>query len=47
MQFEVVDDPDYPVVRFLVDGRDPFAVIARGSLGYDPTNMLGPRSPAA
>jgi hypothetical protein len=47
VQFEVVDDdhPDYPVVRFLADSRDPFAVTAPGSLGYDPTKILGPRSP--
>jgi hypothetical protein len=46
LKFEVVDDrPDYPVVRFLVDGRDPFAVAAPGSLGYDPAKILGPRSP--
>jgi len=47
VQFEVVDDdrPDYPVVRFLVDGRDLLAAAAPGSLGYDPTRILGPRSP--
>jgi len=45
VQFEVVDDErrDYPVVRFLVDGRDPFVVAAPGSLGHDPTKILGPR----
>lgn len=47
VQFEVVDNdrPDYPVVRFLVEGRDPFVVAAPGSLGYDPTKILGSRSP--
>lgn len=47
VQFEVVDNdrPDYPVVRFIVDGRDPFGVAAPGSLGYGPALMLGPRSP--
>jgi len=46
LQFEVVDDcPDWPVVRVLVDGRDPFATIARDWRGFDPAKMLGPRSP--
>src|SRR5215469_5068259 len=47
VQFEVVDDErrDYPGVRFLVDGRDLLAAAAPGSLGYDPTRILGPSSP--
>lgn len=46
LQFEVVDDrPDWPVVRVLVDGQDPFAAVAPGWRGFDPAKMLGPRSP--
>jgi hypothetical protein len=46
LQFEVVDDrPDWPVVRVLVDGQDPFAAVAPGWRGFDPTDVLGPRSP--
>jgi hypothetical protein len=46
LQFEVVDDrPDWPVVRVLADGLDPFALAAPGWRGFDPAKMLGPRSP--
>ncbi len=46
LQFEVVDDrPDWPVVRVLVDGQNPFASVAPGWRGFDPAKMLGPRSP--
>lgn len=46
LQFEVIDDhPDWPVVSILVDGRDPFAAVAPGWRGFDPAEMLGPRSP--
>ena len=46
LQFEVVDGrPDWPVVRVLVDGQDPFAAVAPGWRGFDPAKMLGPRSP--
>jgi hypothetical protein len=46
LQFEVAGDrPDWPVVRVLVDGRDPFAAVAPGWRGFDPAKMLGPRSP--
>lgn len=46
LRFEVVDDrPDWPVVRVLVDGRDPFADVAPGWRGFDPAEILGPDSP--
>jgi hypothetical protein len=46
LRFEVVDDrPDWPVVRILVDGRDPFAAVAPGWRGFDPAEILGPDSP--
>jgi hypothetical protein len=46
LQFEVPDNhPDWPVVRVLADGRDPFAAVAPGWRGFDPAKMLGPRSP--
>jgi len=46
LQFEVVDDrPDWPVVRVLVDGQDPFAAVVRGWRGFDPEKILGSYSP--
>jgi hypothetical protein len=46
LRFAVVDDrPDWPVVRVLADGRDPFAAVAPDWRGFDPEKMLGPRSP--
>jgi len=46
LQFEVVHDrPNWPVVRVLADGRDPFAAVAPGWRGFDPAEMLGSRSP--
>lgn len=46
LQFEVADNrPDWPVVRVLADGRDPFVAVAPGWRGFDPAKMLGPRSP--
>jgi len=46
LQFEVVDDrPDWPVVRVLVNGQDPFAAVAPGWRGFDPAKILGLRSP--
>jgi hypothetical protein len=46
LQFEVADDcPDWPVVRVLADGRDPFAAVAPGWCGFDPAEVLGPGSP--
>lgn len=45
VRFEETDrGPDFPVTRFLVDGQDPFAGAAPGSLGWDPEKMLGRRS---
>lgn len=37
--------PDWPVVRILVDGADPFEHVAPGWLGFDPDDILGPDSP--
>jgi hypothetical protein len=46
LQFQVLDaGPDHPVVRVLVDGKDPFAVAAPEWRGFDPGRMLGPCSP--
>lgn len=46
LRFEVVHDrTDWPVVRVLADGLDPFAAAAPGWRGFDPAEMLGPRSP--
>lgn len=46
LRFEVVANrPDWPVVRVLVDGQDPFGAVAPGWRGFDPAEMLGPRSP--
>lgn len=46
LQFEVVDNrPDWPVVRVLADGQEPFAAVAPGWRGFDPAKMLGPHSP--
>lgn len=46
LQFVVLDgNPDWPVVRVLADGQDPFAAVAPGWRGLDPAKMLGPGSP--
>src|SRR5215813_2841054 len=46
LRFEVADDrPDWPVVRVLADGQDPFAAVAPGWRGFDPAEILGPHSP--
>lgn len=37
--------PDFPVVRVVVDGKDPFAAAAPEWRGFDPERMLGPGSP--
>lgn len=37
--------PDWPVVRILVDGADPFEGVAPNWLGFDPDDILGPGSP--
>lgn len=39
------ENPDWPVVRILVDGVDPFENVAPGWLGFDPDDILGPESP--
>src|SRR5262249_39779261 len=35
----------WPAVRVLVNGREPFAAAAPGWRGFDPAEVLGPRSP--
>jgi hypothetical protein len=46
LAFEVVNErPDWPAVRVLVDGTDPFATAAPDWRGFDPQSMLGPDSP--
>jgi hypothetical protein len=46
LQFEVLDNrQDWPVIRVLADGRNPFAAVAPGWRGFDPAKMLGPESP--
>src|SRR5438874_1505480 len=43
---EVRDDgPDWPVVGIRVNGKNPFAQVAKDWLGFDPAVMLGPDSP--
>lgn len=46
LQYQVLDDrPDWPVVKVLVDGLDPFEIVAPGWRGFDPAEMLGDTSP--
>jgi hypothetical protein len=46
LEFQVLDgQPDWPVVRVLIDGTDLFAAVSPGWHGFDPSNMLGPHSP--
>jgi len=46
LRFQIVGNrPDWPVVRVLVDGQDPFAAAVSGWRGFDPEKMLGPDSP--
>lgn len=39
------ENPDWPVVRILVNGTDPFENVAPGWLGFDPDDILGLYSP--
>lgn len=39
------ENPDWPVVRVLVDGSDLVREVAPGWLGFDPDDILGPASP--
>ncbi|MFT3875311.1 MAG: hypothetical protein QM708_02620 [Propioniciclava sp.] len=39
------DDSDEPVVRFLVNGRDLFGVVAPEGIGFAPEEILGPDWP--
>lgn len=42
LQFEVLDGhDDWPVVKILVDGRNPFADVAPNWRGFDPAQILG------
>ena len=44
--FEILDGrPDWPVVTIRVDGEEPFASVASGWRGFDPTEMLDGASP--
>jgi hypothetical protein len=46
LRFVVLNDqPDWPVVQILVDGRDAFADQLPGWQGFDPADMLGDPSP--
>lgn len=46
LRFRVLDArPDWPVVQFLADGRDPFAEAAPDWRGFDPDKILGFESP--
>jgi hypothetical protein len=46
LAFEVLDDrPDWPVLTVRVNGVDPFAKIAKDWRGFDPGEILGPKSP--
>jgi hypothetical protein len=46
LQFLVRDGhPDWPVVQILVDGREAFVDQLPGWHGFDPSDMLGDRSP--
>jgi hypothetical protein len=46
LQFQIVDDgPDWPVVRVLADGHDPFTAAVPGWRGFGPEKMLGTDSP--
>lgn len=39
------ENPDWPVVRILVDGADAFEHVAPGWIGFDPDDILGHDSP--
>ncbi|MGW6196335.1 hypothetical protein ACWF0M_09315 [Kribbella sp. NPDC055110] len=44
--FEVLENrPDWPVLTIRVDGKNPFAHIAKEWRGFDPAEILGPESP--
>lgn len=46
LDFEVANGRrDWPAVRILVNGKEPFATVAPGWRGFDPAEVLGPRSP--
>lgn len=39
------ENPDWPVVRILINGEDPLEQAAPGWLGFDPDEILGSKSP--
>jgi hypothetical protein len=46
LEFEVLDErPDWPVLTIRVDGKSPFATVAKNWRGFDPDKILGPNSP--
>jgi hypothetical protein len=48
LRFDVLDDgPDWPVVTIVVDGENPFGVVAKDWRGFDPGQILGEGSPLA
>ena len=41
LEFQTLTNPDWPVVRVLVDGQDPFTDVAPEWAGFDPAEILG------
>ncbi|GAA2839535.1 hypothetical protein [Kribbella solani] len=40
------NNPDWPLVTILVDGKNPFAKVAPDWQGFDPADLFGPPRPA-
>jgi hypothetical protein len=47
LQFEVVGEPDWPVLSIRVNGVNPFEGVAKNWQGFDPAEVLGASSPLA
>ena len=46
LSFEIVDNrPDWPVLSISVDGKNPFAQVAKEWRGFDPGEILGTGTP--
>ncbi|MFT4293808.1 MAG: hypothetical protein QM582_00145 [Micropruina sp.] len=45
LEFHTLSNPDWPVLRILVDGQDPFTGVAPEWAGFDPDAILGHGSP--
>jgi hypothetical protein len=46
LRFDVPDDnPDWPVPTIVVDGENPFHLVAKNWRGFDPAQILGEGSP--